>query len=138
MKTTAGDDEARRESHVYLEAVSSGRSSVGQVLYSEEELGFALRPGGGDPGYARRGGGHILVLDAADPERCDPLREACGAAVRVLLRELGREFRIEGIRGDEVRLANRRVSPERCAEALLRLLVEPPEEGADFSTQVIT
>lgn len=77
------------------------------------------------------GGGHVVCLDAGD--RGDPLYRAGRAAVRVILRELAREF--EGVSATEVRLGD--ASPERCAAAVRRVLLDPPDARTGFSIEEV-
>lgn len=74
-----------------------------------------------------------LTVEAPDPP--DPLYGASRAAGRVLLRELARELSAEGIRASEATLDSRRADPERCAEAVRRLLADPPDPLTGFSVQ---
>lgn len=60
------------------------------------------------------------------------------AAARVLLRELGREFRGAGIRADEVLVSDpRRTSAERVLEAVRGALAVPDGEEAGFSVHEV-
>lgn len=88
----------------------------------------------------REGGrGHVIGLSAEDPGVADPLYRASQASMRVLLQELSREFSGEGIRTGEVELGDpMRTSPERCAESVRRLLVEPPDASMGFTTRRAT
>ncbi len=71
------------------------------------------------------GGGRVVYLSAA-PEAPDTLYDASQAAARVLLRELGREFRWAGIRASEVLVSDpRQTSAERVAEAVRGALAVP-------------
>jgi NADP-dependent 3-hydroxy acid dehydrogenase YdfG len=84
------------------------------------------------------GGGHVICLDAEDPEAPDPLHRAWQVAVRVILRELAREFSDWGIRTTEVRLGDaQRAGPDRCAEVVRRMLLNPPGVDTGFSIQEV-
>ena len=87
------------------------------------------------PAMREGGGGQVVCLNVEDPAPPDPLYEASRAAARVLLRELARELSAEGIRASEVTLDSRRADPERCAEAVRRLLADPPDTPTKFSFQ---
>jgi NADP-dependent 3-hydroxy acid dehydrogenase YdfG len=87
------------------------------------------------PAMREGGGGQVVCLNVDDPDPPDPLYEASRAAARVLLRELARELSAEGIRASEVTLDSRRADPERCAEAIRRLLADPPDTPTRFSFQ---
>lgn len=79
------------------------------------------------------GGGRVVYLSAA-LEAPDTLYDASQAAVRVLLRELGREFYEEGIRASEVTLSDSlRTDAGRCAEAVCGALTVPDSEATGFS-----
>lgn len=79
------------------------------------------------PAMREREGGHVVVLNVRDP-RPDPLSLASRAAVQVLLAQLAREFAPEGIAAATIEGdARRENDPERCAEALIRALAEPPD-----------
>jgi NADP-dependent 3-hydroxy acid dehydrogenase YdfG len=74
------------------------------------------------------GGGHVICLDAK--RAGDPLCEAGQAAVRVILQELAGELPEWGIRTTQLRLADpQREGPDRCAEAVRRVLLDPPAAG---------
>lgn len=89
------------------------------------------------PIMREKGAGHVLVLDADDPQPPDPLYRASRAAVRVLLQELSRELSDEGIRTSEVRLTDpSRACPELCAESVCRLLADPPDASAFITRRV--
>lgn len=94
--------------------------------------GFLYAVAAALPAMREGGGGHVVCLNVEDP---DPLYKASRAAARVLLQELAREFSAEGLRASEVALGSRRASPERCAEAVRRLLADPPDPLTGFSTQ---
>lgn len=74
----------------------------------------------------REKGGHIFGLHVADTETPSPLYHAGRAAMRVLLRALGREFCAQGLRTGEVRISDpQHTSPEQRAEAVRRMLLDP-------------
>jgi NADP-dependent 3-hydroxy acid dehydrogenase YdfG len=80
------------------------------------------------------GGGHIICFAAENPEAPDPVHRASHAAVRVILQELARELSSEGIRTSAVRLDDaRRADPGRCAGAVRRVLLDPPDAATGFS-----
>ena len=85
------------------------------------------------------GGGHVICLDAEDPGPPDPLYRAGQAAQCAILRELARELSDWGIRTTGVRLGDtRRMGPDRCAEAVRRVLLDPPGTDAGFSIQEVS
>lgn len=97
--------------------------------------GFLYSVAAALPLMRESGGGHIIVLGVENPEAPDPLYLASQAAVCVLLQELVWELSEEGVRASEIRVGDpRRMSPERCAEAVRRTLADPPGATVALST----